>query len=576
MILQALTDYYRRKRNQDPGSLPDMGFELRPIDFAIVLSPDGTFRGLDDLRDMEGKRATGRMTLVPQAVKRSSGVSANLLWDNIGYVLGYDGKDKPERAREQAAAFAQRIRETFPEPPPGVSALLRFLDSDPLTTVQNHPRWPELVESNGSVTFQIEGDRGLLCEQLGVIDAVAATTNPDGDEQARCLVSGEMDTIARLHHPIKGVYGGKTTGGDIVSFNLDAFASYGKKQGANAPVGARATYAYTSALNHLLRWGSEQRLTVAGTTLVFWCEEQSEMESLFTAALADDPDRHAQAVATVFEAYHKGAPARADDDRRFFVLGLSPNAARLSVRLWQTATTRQLGERLQRHFERLRIVHGEKESDYLPIRWLLKSISVGQEDGNIPPNLAGETLRCILTGLPYPHALLSAAVRRNRAEQAVSYPRAALIKACLNAHRRNENEREITMTLDKENENVGYRLGRLFLFLEQAQAAAVGANRTLRERYFAVASTNPAAVFPRLLRMYNHNQAKLKDSHAGMATMLDRGITEVVAGLDGFPVTLGLADQGRFAIGYYHQRQAWFTKREKAPDESTEQAGAPV
>lgn len=570
MILQALADYYRRKRAQEPGSLPDPGFERRPIDFAIVLAADGRFLRLQDLRDRDGKRLTGRATRVPQAVKRTAGVAANLLWDNAGYVLGYDAKDNAERAAQQAAAFIARIRSAFPDPTvdPAIGAVLAFLEGDPLAAVQADPHWPELRESGGTVTFQLRDDPALVVERPAVRATLAEAAASEEGAPGLCLVSGTTDTVTRLHHPIKGVYGSKTTGGDIVSFNLDAFTSYGKQQGANAPVGARAAFAYTTALNHLLRWGSEQRLVVADTTLAFWSEEGGEMESFFTAALGDDPDRHTRAVAAVFAAYHTGAPPRPDDRQRFYVLGLAPNAARLAVRLWQRSTTRELGMRIRHHFELLQIDHGDHSSDHLPIRRLLRAIAVRQEDANIPPNLAGDTLRAILAGLPYPHSLLSAAVRRNRVEQTVDHPRAALIKACLNRQMEytQSTEKELTMGLDEDNHNIGYRLGRLFLLLEQAQAAAIGSKRTLRERYFAVASTNPAAVFPRLLRMYNHYAAKLRDEKPGLYRVLDKAVTEVIEAVRDFPVTLSLEDQGRFAVGYYHQRQKFFTKKEPAAE----------
>ncbi len=582
MILQALADYYRRKYAAEPGVLPEYGFQQIAIDFVIVVNPDGSLDALTDQREPSGKRLVGRPTRLPQAVNRSSGVAANLLWDHAGYVLGHDSKGKPERAQKQLTAFIDRIESTFPAPrDTAVEAVLRFLHNDPLQAVEADPNWPALRDEGGNLTFELAGDGMLVCERPSVQVALGAAVAQEEGAAGLCLVTGQREAVARLHAPIKGVAGGHTTGCSVVSFNLDAFTSYGKSQGENAPVGAHAAFAYTTALNHLLRYGSPQRLTLADATVVFWSEGDGEQECLFTEALGDHPDRHAAAVKAILESYKSGAPPRPDDEDRFFILGLAPNAARLSVRLWQQGTTRQIGERIYRHFDLLQLDHGGDHHESPSMRALLRAIAVRHEDANIPPNLAGDTLRAILAGLYYPRTLLNAAILRNRAEQEVTTHRAALLKAWLNRQQQWERdngqetpltqEKEIDVSLDESNHNIGYLLGRLFLLLEQAQASAIGSRRTLRERYFAVASTNPAAVFPRLLRMYQHYSAKLETNHPGLAVVLDREIGKVMEQVAGFPVTLALEDQGRFAIGYYHQRTRFFEKKEKpaAAEETT-------
>ncbi|MEL0083015.1 MAG: type I-C CRISPR-associated protein Cas8c/Csd1, partial [Gammaproteobacteria bacterium] len=248
---------------------------------------------------------------------------------------------------------------------------------------------------------------------------------------------------------------------------------------------------------------------------------------------------------------------------RFYVHGLAPNAARIAIRFWQVATVAQLAERIRQHFDDLAIVHGDKQLPHLPLFRLLVATATQGKADNIPPNLAGETMRAILAGQPYSHSLLGAAVRRNRAEQDVTYPRAALIKACINRSTRYRNphlKEELKVALDEENSNVGYRLGRLFAVLEKTQEEAnPGINATIRDRYYGAASSTPVSVFSTLLKLKNHHISKL-DSR-GRATNLEKLIGQIMDGISDFPPNLAMADQGRFAIGYYHQRQDFFKKK---------------
>jgi CRISPR-associated protein Csd1 len=564
MILQALAEYYDRKAKSGEGLAP-VGFENKEVPFILEISSDGTLIQIEDTREVVGKKKRARSELVPQGVKKTSGVSANLLWDTAEYVLGVDTRGKPERVAEQHAAFRERIIQLSEMvSDSGIEAIERFYSSLELDGWEILPQWQEIVETNPIMTFRLQGDRELICQRPAVIEAIRSMQSSNAGERQRCLISGHQEEIERLHPAIKGVWGAQTSGANIVSFNLDAFNSYHKKQGLNAPVGKQASFAYTTALNHLLGKDSSQRMQVGDASTVFWAEKPSELETTVADIFGespDDPDRHVRAVEQLFASIRNGRYIAEDQDTRFYVLGLAPNAARIAVRFWHVGTVGEMAERIVQHFDDLKIVHGPKEAKYLSLfRLLVSTASLGKAD-NIPPNLAGDTMRAILEGLPYPQTLLGAAIRRIKAEQLVSYPRAALIKACINRTTRYANaeiKEELKVSLDENNANIGYRLGRLFAVLEKVQEEAnPGLNATIRDRYYGSASSSPVTVFSTLLKLSKHHLAKL---NKGRAVNIERLIGEIMSEIQDFPAHLPIADQGRFAIGYYHQRQHFFTK----------------
>ena len=585
MILQALNDYYRRKAaDPDPTRrLPAFGLEEKEIPF--ILEIDAAGRWLPPIRDTrrkEGKRLLGQRFLVPQAVKRASGIAANLLWDTAEYVLGVDTRGKPERVAEQHAAFRVRI-EALPEPTtalPGVVAVCKFLDAVDLAALGNDPLWPEILEGNPVMSFRLQGEVELVCQHPAVALATARVEEGESSDSAFCLVSGAMAPAERLHAVIKGVWGAQSSGANVVSFNLDAFNSYGKRQGANAPVGKPAAFAYTTALNHLLGRDSRQRVQVGEASTVFWAEQPSDFETLvpdlFGESPKDDPDRGARALDALYRSLHSGRFVSDEEATRCHVLGLAPNAARIAVRFWQTGTAAELGARLRRHFDDLDVARGPNDSRYLSLFRLLAGIAVQGKADNIPPRLGGEVVRAVLAGedVAYPSVLLQGAVGRCRAEQRVTYPRAAVLKACLNRSIRNANrnstsatEKEIAPMLDTAHPSPAYRLGRLFAVLEKIQEeASPGLNATIRDRYYGAASSTPIAVFTTLLRLKNHHLGKLSP---GRRVNLERLIGEIMGGIADFPRQLPLPEQGRFALGYYHQRQDFYTP--KATSESSEE-----
>ena len=582
MILQALDAYYRRKQTDpDPAKrLPPYGFEEKEIPFILELAHDGTLVQISDTRSGSDKKKKAARFLVPQAVKKTSGVAANLLWDTAEYVLGVDARGNPERVARQHEAFRARI-EALPEEvknDPGVAAVCAFLARlDPGRLDERFaafPAWEEIKRINPYLSFRLQGDVELVCQRPAVT-AVAGDAGEEEKQEGVCLVRGEPAVLARLHPPIKGVWGAQTSGANIVSFNLGAFNSWGKSQGGNAPVGKSAAFAYTTALNHLLSKESRQCVQVGDTATVFWAEEPHELEDrltdLFGEPVRDDPDRQTEAVRAIYEAIQRGKFTVCEDDTRFYVLGLAPNAARIAIRFFESGTAMALAQRVRQHFEDISIVHEPREPEYLSLFRLLTSLAVQHKADNIPPRLGGELVRAIFEGLPYPYELLVLAVNRCRAERKVTYPRAALLRASLNRFSRcsHFNDKEIAPMLDPDHPNPGYRLGRLFAVLERIQEeASPGLNATIRDRYYGAASSTPAAVFPTLLRLSTHHLAKLSE---GKARWYERVIGEIMDGFapSGFPPRiLPLADQARFALGYYQQRQAFFTKSAKEPSES--------
>jgi len=449
-----------------------------------------------------------------------------------------------------------------------MKAILSFLDSWRPEDAPTLEHWDDMAGAN--LVFQLDGERMYIHDHPAIQEAwIRYCADKASDVIAPCLVSGEDSPIARLHPAIKGVQGALSTGAGIVSFNLDAFLSYDKKQNFNAPVGENAAFAYTTALNHLLRFESRQKIRIGDATTVFWTERSSPIEGFMGIIL--DPRDDATDLSTVrlfLTAARDGKPLPAidDPDLRFYILGLSPNISRLSIRFWHVSTVADISEKIGRHFRDLSIVKRyESDHDFPTIRQILLETFINHKSktkpnwDNLQPLLAGVLMRSILTGTAYPQNLLSSVIGRIRADQEINYVRSAIIKACLVRKYRIQNvPQEVTMSLDKESPHVAYRLGRLFAVLEKAQKDAVpGANTTIKDRFYGSASATPSVVFPQLLRLAQHHIQK-----AEYGGRTDKMIEEIMQGIRNFPAHLSLDDQGMFAIGYYHQRQAFYMKLE--------------
>lgn len=575
MILQALTEYYQRKVKSKDGSMAPPGFEYKDIPYVLVLDNDGNPVSLNCTYEGTGRDKRAKVFLLPQAVKRTGNTAANLLWDKPDYSLGIYLKEKPKRTKRRHQDFIERLKEFPSSLDPILKGLKTFLEIENKREVlsQFEPELSEMLKTEANLTFQLAGQSKIIGEQQEIFEVISKNYNKETGEPTICLITGAMDITALTHPIIIGVMGTEKNRGNIVSYNQDPFESFGKKQGNNAPIGKAAAFAYTTALNHLLRRTSTQKIRIGDATTVFWAQKTTALESDFRAffdeAPKDDPDRGSRAVKDLFLAVETSTLPDEHESNGFFILGLSPSTARISIRFWTAGSVASTYRRLYQHFKDIEIVHDPREPDTLALSKLLSSIAVRTEQSNIPPNLAGETMRAILEGLPYPQTLLQAAIRRNRAEQRVPYTRAAIIKAVLNRslrYSKSTKERELTVSLDEQNTNIGYRLGRLFATLEKIQQEAnPGINATIRDRFYAAASGTPVAVFANLMRLKNHHLAKMESQ--GRRVNFEKLITSIMADIHDFPPHLPLADQGRFAIGYYHQMQQFYTKKSDSTTE---------
>jgi len=587
MILQALCRYYERVEN-----LPREGWVRRGVDYMIVLDEQGQCVGLEPIGEQQNGKTVPSEILVTaigkQAMKHTnSGKDANLLWDNASFVLGRGKKGSIKLASflEALDTWCDGLRDS------GVEAVRKFClsfqnnpDSESTLTERFHAK-EDFDKRDPVLVFRLVGDVEYVHMRPAfrrAYEGMLAASRSGGALHGNCLVTGEVDVpIAPNESVIKGVWGGQQAGCNIVSFNARAFESYGKRDrnGESAPISTQASFAYTTALNHLLAKDSRQRIQVGDASTVFWSEAPHELENLFGEVMRDDPDRGTGALRALYRAVETGRFAVGSDDTRFYVLGLAPNAARIAVRFWETAPAIELARRIRQHFEDIAVARSPRDPEHLSLFRLLAATAVQGKADNIAPNLGGEVMRAIVEALPYPATLLNAAVQRCRAEQQVSYPRAAAIKGWLNrdARRRHLPQEEFPPMLDPAHQSAAYRLGRLFATLERIQEDAAGGpgklNATIRDRYYGAASSTPAAVFATLLRLKNHHIGKL---HAGRAVQMEKLIGEIMAGIDDIPSHLSLPDQGRFALGYYHQRQAFFTKHAAASTETESTQGEPA
>jgi CRISPR-associated protein Csd1 len=579
MILQSLKEYYDRKVFDSESDIAPEGFERKPIPFLIVIDRNGKFINLEDTREKIGTRSIAKTFLVPRSRPRSGSLSYKttfLLWDHTGYVLQHPDDEK---AKNQHKTWLRSLKELPPELHnyEGVAAILKFYGSGGVDDVKSHPTWNECTKVlSCNMTFKLAGEMLPIpcCQAVqeyikqrskssnNIIDE---SKSIEGRVMGRCLVTGEVGEIVRVHSDTRISKDSKK----LVGFQKNSgFDSYGKEQGYNAPVGKSAEFAYTTALNTLLK--SSPRMLVGDAVTVCWSEKSSDLENqiadFFSEPPKDDPDRGVRAVESLFKSIKSGA-FLADENKqnRFYVLGLSPNAARIAVRFWIVDTVTGMAVKIKQHFDDLQIVHGPRNKDVFSLFRLLVSTAAQGKADNIPPNLAGDTMRSILEGLPYPQTLLQAAIRRIRAEHEITYIRAALIKACINRSARLKNpniKEELKMSLDENNTNIGYRLGRLFATLERVQIrkftqdGGKEPNSTIRDKYYGSASGTPATVFGTLIRLSKHHLASL--DNVGERINFEKLIGEIMNDICDFPPHLKLEDQGRFAIGYYHQMQAFY------------------
>ena len=614
MILASLARYYRRlaAKTDDMGNpkVPPYGFSEEKIGWILVLDKEGRLKtAVPNLT--ADKKPQPKLMSVPRPEKRTSGIKPNFLWDKTAYALGVEANKNKAEAKEKPFTSSEKTFDAFKQyhlnllqnsDDEGLQALCRFLQNwQPAHfAAENLPS--EMLDAN--IAFSLEKPTALIHKREAAQTLWAGCLKSDEALEGLCLISGDTAPIARLHPAIKGVFGGQSSGGSIISFNKEAFASFGKEQGANAPVSEQSAFAYTTALNYLLRPENghsliigldriraalrvakkqnesqdfDKRPSIGNTSTVFWAEADDNAtaqaaEGFFAQVFTPPDDEQESAkVFNVLEQMSKGRPLQEiapelSANTRFYILGLAPNAARISVRFWLDTTFGQLAENLAQHWQDLAIEPCAWKTPPSIWRLLLQTAVLGKSE-NISPVLAGEMTRAVICGTPYPLSLLSQLITRIRADGDVNGLRVAMMKAVLERRfRKGFIEEGVPMSLNNESPNRAYLLGRLFAVLERIQYQALGElNAGIADRYYGSASAVPFSVFPRLLSGAKHHLSRLRKDKAGMAVNLDKDLGEIIAKLpETFPRHLSIDEQGRFAIGYYHQKQSYFAKKETA------------
>ena len=578
-ILASLARAYYRLPNAAP-----FGYSSEKIGVLISLNVDGSVAHVIDLRDGQ---ITPQMD-VPRAEKRASGIASNFLWDKTAYALGITGGDGKRTAREHAAFKERHLAALAGADDAGLAAFRAFLGQ--WTPEQfTAPVWPDdMKDQNVAFCFEPERRDGIRLHDRAAAKALWARVSAEGEKsQCVCLVTGEPAPVARLHPSIKGVWGAQSSGASIVSFNQESFTSYGHEQGDNAPVSEAATFAYTTALNIFLERDSGHRIQIGDASTVFWADAAQadlarEAESIFGALHGAeafggqsgiDEKTEAAKIGTRLAAIRNGqrlaqiAP-ELTEDVRFHVLALAPNAARLSIRFYFEDDFGRLVENYQRFLDHVRIEPPPRDG-YPPLwRYLAETAMLGKRE-NVPPNLAGEWMRAILSGGRYPMTLLANVLMRIKADKQVNALRAGILKALLI---RNFNK-GAPMALDTGNGDKGYILGRLFAAYEQVQSAALGSkvNATIKDKYYGSASSTPRKVFALLDKGSANHLSKVGKTSPGYRVNLEKQIGEIMAlmtpGDAPYPASLSAEEQALFGLGYYHQRSEFF--RSKKDDATT-------
>lgn len=582
MILQALVRCYESLAAA--GKLEKPGWSMVKVSWGLELTPEGQIQRLWPLEiaDAKGKKRP-QLIKLPAQTKKTVGVVSNFLCENSSYILGRDNKGKPERSLECFKACAARHREILAEVEhPMAKAILRFFAGwNPQTAEENAvlaPEWEEILKG-GNLVFCMDGVYAQAVPEIAQAwdEAYADDENA---EMGRCLVTGQKAPVAILHPSIKGIVGAQSSGAALVSFNAPSLESFGKDdrdkqgQGRNAPVSTYAAFAYTEALNYLLREPAYHS-RLGDTTLIYWAEGAEEEYSSAMAGMMFSDNMEQEDLKDVMEALSSGKTVLwnklpLNPDNRFYILGIAPNAARLAVRFFLQNTFGSFAANLDRHQKRLEIVRPAfDEREGLSVWSLLReTANPNSRDKKPPEPLVSALMRAVLMNTPYPAELFIQTEIRLRAEHEVSRGKAAILKAYLlrnvvELNPDNHPYKEVLQVqLNETTTYMPYRLGRLFAVLEALQLKAnPGINATIKDRYFNSACATPAVVFPTLVRLTQNHLNKLD---GGIKVYYDKMITGLFNAVEeSYPVRLSLQDQGIFQIGYYHQKQKLFTKKEE-------------
>ncbi len=577
MILQALVEHYEDLAAQ--GKLARPGWSDANISYALYINDAGEIEQVADIRQVsengKGKPKPQVRKLPSSPTGRTSlAVKPAFLWDNSKYILGIDSKGKPEqslRCFQGCRVLHHQLLDDVDSP--AARAVLAFFDCWDPAKAREHPALADKLEdilAGANLVFRYQG--AFLQDDALVRSAWQRYYDAAGDgPELVCLVTGKKGTTEAVHPSIKGVAGAQSSGAALVSFNGGAFCSYGKEQSFNAPTSKYAAFAYTSALNHLLA-EREYVGRIGDTTVLFWASGgQRAYQSFSMASLFGAPSTYSVSdLQKMVLDLCQGKPVlfeetQLDPNTTFYILGLSPNAARLSVRFFLKNSFGEFVRNIQAHQERLEIVRPAFDKfEVLPLWKLLdETVNQNSRDKSPVPGMAGETLRAILNDTPYPATLLNGVSLRVRAEREITRGRAAILKAYYLKNPHPDVPKEVlTVSLNPDSTNIPYVLGRLFSVLEAIQSSAnPGINTTIKDKYFNSASATPSRVFPTLI---NLAQKHLRKLDKGFDISYSKQLTDLTAKLgETFPDRLSLPQQGAFQLGYYHQTQVRYTKKEE-------------
>lgn len=582
MIIQSLTELYKRLSDNSDIDIPQYGYSKEKVSFSLVFSKQGEFLQLKDIRDVDEKgKPRPRVMTVPKLKGRSGkNPPPYFMWDNSKYILGLekfeDKKDKNVFYRttlDRLEAFKNyhlTFKESFIEA--GNESFINFLENfTPEVVINNVSNLKEILEDTGNIVFELDEEPNSFLHQNSKIKNIwlkLIKISDPNNKEGICLISGQKEQIARTHPLIKGVEGGQAAGAAISTFNSKSFESYNKEQNFNSPISVDKAFSYTTTLNFLLDRNNHRKIKVADTSVVYWAGKPSKMETLFGQLLDANDDGSDIEIESFLNSISDGKlPKDFDSGSEFFILGLAPNAARISIRFWFVSDVSELSKNFFAHYNDIHIYSSKKVSfKSLSIFQLLLETATLRDSKNIPPLLGGALFKSIITGLPYPESMLSRLLNRIRADGEIRTVRAGMLKAILNRKKRFQTKKykELSMSLDEENLDKGYLLGRLFAILEKVQKDAIGekVNATIKDKYFSTASAKPNIVFPFLIRGAQNHLSKIKKSeYPGSAVLSEKKIQSILQHLEKFPTYLNLDSQGCFAIGYYHQNQDIYTKK---------------
>lgn len=592
MILDALYNYYNRSDKVAPA-----GKEYKEIVFIVVIRYDGSFVRIEDTRNEDGN---GNKYLVAKSWGRTGTTPQPFhFWDNFSYVFGFsnanigiekDDIDGDKRTKfEKEIAKNKKSHKGFVDYVSQMSALhpndadikavSLFYDKNEgglESLLRNSTIWDSIKRNlTKNLSFLIEGQTEIIAAKERVIAYSFKGHNDEGN--AICLITGNKCSPVTTFTKIKM---GKFSDTKLISFQKGSgYDSYGKEQGNNAPISEDAEFKCSAALKKMLEYDSCNRFNIGNRTFVFWASSQSKEaidieKSVFDmfGFSKDDPDKGVEKIRKSFESIFNGH-SQFNKEGWFYILGIYPaNKARIAVSYWAEIPLMDFVDFILNHFSDMEVVSGRDDQNYMGLYSMMRAITLDGkiygDDSNLQPNLAEAVVKSILQGLPYPQSLFSSCIRRIRAESdkeanPITVTRAAILKAYLN--RTNSNQK-IEIMLDKDNNNQGYLCGRLFAVLDKIQEEANN-QHSIRERYMNSASSTPAAVFSTILNLSNHHVENLKSE--GRKIYFEKLKQEIVSKIDaeGFKAQLDLQDQGRFFIGYYHQRQDFFTKNDENNNE---------